>query len=310
MEFGVHLPQIAFDDPEWRLEQLQEYVAVAERAGFRYLCANDHLVFSRPWLDGPTALAALLPGTDLTLATTIANPVVREPAVLAKALDTLDLLSGGRLVVGVGPGSSSGDYEAVGLDFEERWPRFDESLHALRSLLRREGSFDGAYYATGGIELEPRPVQQPGPPIWVASWGSRIGLRRVARLGDGWIASGYNTTPDQFDAGLTRLEDELRRTDADPAGFPNAIATMFFHLTEDEKAAGAVVSDRLAPTLDRPPEELADRLPVGSVERCVDLLEAYRAAGAQRVFLWPVEPDPAQLRRFGEEVAPRVADGG
>ena len=125
------------------------------------------------------------------------------PAATAKALAAIDVLSEGRLVAGVGPGSSSRDYQLVGLDFEERWKRLDETVHVLRGYWSGE-VFEGQYYSTAGFALEPRPVQQPSPPIWIGSWGSAAGLRRVARLADGWLASGYNTTPELFGPGVAR----------------------------------------------------------------------------------------------------------
>jgi alkanesulfonate monooxygenase SsuD/methylene tetrahydromethanopterin reductase-like flavin-dependent oxidoreductase (luciferase family) len=114
-------------------------------------------------------------------------------------LGAIDRLSDGRLIAGVGPGSSSADYTAVGLHFSERWQRFDEAISALRALWRPDGTpFVGRFYSTAGLSLEPRPAQPYGPPIWVGSWGSDAGLRRVARLADGWLASAYNTTPELF----------------------------------------------------------------------------------------------------------------
>jgi len=308
MEFGVHLPQISMDGSPFTLQGLTEYVETAERLGYRYLCANDHLLFPRPWLDGPTALAALLSHTTLTLATTISLPVVRGPVRLAKTLGAIDRLSGGRLVVGVGAGSSELDYEAVGLSFAERWPRFDESIRTLRALWDPAGTFVGEFYSTEGVTLEPPPAQEGGPPIWIGSWGSTVGLRRVARLGDGWLASGYNTTPERFEDGRTLLETELREAGKDPDEFPNAIATMFFHVTEDDDEAVRVVSDTLAPTLNRPADELASRLPVGSPETCADTLAAYQAAGVERVYLWPIEDELEQIRLFREQVVPVGSD--
>ena len=194
VDYGAHLPLIALDRQPWTLHHLLEYAEIAESAGFRALSANDHLVFPRPWLDGPTALAAVLTRTGrMVLATTVALPVVRGPVALAKSLAAIDLLSGGRLVVGVGPGSSARDYAAVGLPFEERWKHLDEAVQALRALWTGEGPpFKGEFYSTEGIMLEPHPAQRPGPPIWIGSWGSEAGLRRVARPGDGWLRP---TTP-------------------------------------------------------------------------------------------------------------------
>src|SRR5207237_8785380 len=101
------------------------------------LCANDNLTLSRPWLDSITAMAAMLTKTrHMTLMTTVALPVVRGPVPLAKSLAALDVLSGGRLIAAVGPGSSPQDYAMVGIAFEERWKRFEEAIQLLRSLLQ------------------------------------------------------------------------------------------------------------------------------------------------------------------------------
>jgi alkanesulfonate monooxygenase SsuD/methylene tetrahydromethanopterin reductase-like flavin-dependent oxidoreductase (luciferase family) len=142
VDYGVHLPLISLKGQRhWSLRSLLEYTEIAERLGFRAISANDHLIFPRPWLDGPTALAAVLVRTGLmALATTVALPIVRGPVALAKSLAAIDLLSGGRLVVGVGPGSSARDYAAAGIPFEERWKRLEEAVLAMRALWLRKGS--------------------------------------------------------------------------------------------------------------------------------------------------------------------------
>src|SRR4029453_19188533 len=105
MQYGVHLPLIDFDGRGWQPGSLTSYVRSARQLGYRVATVNDHLVFRRPWLDGIVALASVLEASgDVQLATTIALPVVRGPAALAKSAAALDILSGGRLVLGVGPG--------------------------------------------------------------------------------------------------------------------------------------------------------------------------------------------------------------
>jgi alkanesulfonate monooxygenase SsuD/methylene tetrahydromethanopterin reductase-like flavin-dependent oxidoreductase (luciferase family) len=97
--------------------------------------ANDHLVFPVPWLDGPTALAAVIEASgQMTPATTVALLAVRGPVPAAKALAAIDRLSDGRLLVAAGPGSSPGDYHSVGVEFGQRWARLDEAVHTLRAL--------------------------------------------------------------------------------------------------------------------------------------------------------------------------------
>jgi alkanesulfonate monooxygenase SsuD/methylene tetrahydromethanopterin reductase-like flavin-dependent oxidoreductase (luciferase family) len=306
MELGVHLPLLTWDEPSGR-PSLIEYVRTAERLGFAAVSANDHLQYRRPWLDGPTALASVISASgEMTLATTVALAVVRGPIALAKSLGAIDLLSGGRLLVGVGPGSYSPDYEAAeSLSWDDRWPRFDEAIRALRALWDPDGEpFEGRFYSTGGIRLEPTPAQPGGPPIWVGSWGSDAGLRRVARLGDGWLASAYNTNPDEFAAAWARLREQLPLHGKDPETFPNALATMWFRVEDDPARARRVLEEWVAPTVGRAPDELGERLLVAPAEECAERLSRYAEAGVQRVFLWPVGDPIEQLEAFGERVAP------
>jgi alkanesulfonate monooxygenase SsuD/methylene tetrahydromethanopterin reductase-like flavin-dependent oxidoreductase (luciferase family) len=277
MQYGAHLPLIALDGVTSTLADVCAYARRAAALDYRYLCANDHLFFGRPWLDGPTALAAALEASgDMTIATTVALPVIRGPVQTAKILAALDRLSGGRLIAGVGPGSSSRDYAAVGVPFEERWKRFDDAVRAMRSVLDEEA--------------------EPGrPPIWIASWGSTAGLRRVTRLGDGWLASGYNTTPEAFGQSVAALPD----------GFPNAIATMWLYVTESRREAERMLGETLAPVVNRPVEALRDlSLPIGSAELCAERIGAYAEAGAERVFVWPLADGIRQLEAFREKVVP------
>ncbi|MDQ5829441.1 MAG: LLM class flavin-dependent oxidoreductase, partial [Actinomycetota bacterium] len=88
-------------------------------------------------------------------------------------------------------------------------------------------------------------AQRPGPPIWIGSWGSEAGLRRVVRLGDGWLASAYNTTPEAFAAARRRLAEHLHAVGKDPSRFPNAIATMFFYVTEERATSERIIREVL-----------------------------------------------------------------
>jgi alkanesulfonate monooxygenase SsuD/methylene tetrahydromethanopterin reductase-like flavin-dependent oxidoreductase (luciferase family) len=154
MEFGAHLPVIALAGEAYPLERLTSYAEAASQLGYTVLSANDHMTYSRPHLDALTALSAVIEHSgQATLMTSIALLVIRGAAPLAKALAAIDVLSRGRLIVGVGPGSSPKDYETVGVPIEERWKRFDALVPQLRGYLR---------------EFEPHPYQERIP-IWIGS---------------------------------------------------------------------------------------------------------------------------------------------
>jgi alkanesulfonate monooxygenase SsuD/methylene tetrahydromethanopterin reductase-like flavin-dependent oxidoreductase (luciferase family) len=299
MDFGGH---------PYTLDHLVAYTKTAAQLGFDALSVNDHLVFEVPWLDGPTALAAVMEhSNEMTLATTVVLATVRGPVPVAKTLGALDRLSGGRLLVAVGPGSSARDYEAVGLDFSERWQRFDEAIGALRALWQPDGApFVGRFYSTEGISLQPLPAQRQGPPIWVGSWGSPAGLRRVARLADGWLASAYNTTPELFGDAWQAVRSNLAENDRVTDTFPNALGTMWCYITDDRDEADRVLAERLVPTVHRPEDVLRERLPIGPAEMFAEKLTAFANAGVQRVFIWPVADEARQLERFWNEVRPLV----
>jgi len=308
MDFGLHLPLMDFGGNPFTLEHLITYAETSRELGFSALAANDHLVYSKPWLDGPTALAAILSYSGrMDLATTVSLPIVRGPVPLAKSLGAIDRLSGGRLIACVGPGSSARDYAAVGIPFEERWKRLDEVIQTLRALWGQEGAvFKGSFYNTEGIVLEPFPAQKSGPPIWVGSWGSRAGLQRVARLADGWLASGYNTTPELFAKSWQQLQEFLVTAGKEPSSFPNAIATMWLYLTEDERDSERMLNEVLAPALNRSVAELRERLPIGSAQNCAEKLAAYHNVGVQRVYLWPLANELEQIKIFMSQVVPLI----
>jgi alkanesulfonate monooxygenase SsuD/methylene tetrahydromethanopterin reductase-like flavin-dependent oxidoreductase (luciferase family) len=235
--------------------------------------------------------------------------VLRGPPATAKILAAIDLLSGGRLIVGLGPGSSARDYELIGVPFEERWKRLEESVEVLRAYWRAdEAAFEGAFYSSADFTLLPTPAQRPGPSIWIGSWGSAPGLKRVALLADGWLASAYNTTPELFAQAWSDVRGALAERGRDVARFPNGIATMWSYVTEDTARADALLADVLAPMLKRPVEQLRAVLPIGTAAECAEKLAAYARAGAQRVFLWPLADERAQLEVFSESVVP-LLDG-
>ena len=136
MDAAVHLPQADLTGAGLSAGRVDDVARAAVALGFAAVSANDHFVFPRPWLDGLSLLARVAPiAGELDLVTSIALSPLRGPVALASTLGSLACLAEGRVVAGLGPGSSRDDYAALGIDFEQRWQRFDESVRILRALL-------------------------------------------------------------------------------------------------------------------------------------------------------------------------------
>ena len=310
MELGVHLPLMQFGAQPVSPGRVRRAVNAARECGFAGLSANDHFVFKTPWLDGPTALTSVIERSgEMTLATTVSPAVLRGPVGMAKLLAAIDILSEDRLIAAVGPGSSERDYNAMGVPFEERWKRFDEAIALLRALLNG-APLPGElryYPLPSDLKLEPGPGPGRSIPLWIGSWGSKVGLARVARAADGWLASAYNTNPDRFSTARDLLARHLEDRGRDAHPFPNALATMWTWVTESRADRDRVLGDVLAPLLNRDPRELADLVCVGPAEHCAELLSSYADAGCQRVYLWPLHDEQQQLELIANQIAPKIA---
>src|ERR1700722_1890302 len=128
LSVGVHLPVMGIGDHEFTKEQMLSSARRAEELGFDSLSVNDHVTYRTSWLDSLETLASVSAVTNrIKLAISILNVLVRNPVISMKALSAIDILSSGRLIAGIGPGSHKGDYQASGVSFEERWGRFRES---------------------------------------------------------------------------------------------------------------------------------------------------------------------------------------
>jgi alkanesulfonate monooxygenase SsuD/methylene tetrahydromethanopterin reductase-like flavin-dependent oxidoreductase (luciferase family) len=131
-------------------------------------------------------------------------------------------------------------------------------------------------------------------------------LRRVASLGDGWLASAYNTTPEAFTAAMKQLSGELERHNRPPGDFPNALVTMWTWITDKRSDAERVLSEVVGPLVNKDPAELRGRICVGSVHECAELLSRYARAGCQRVHFWPVGDERRQVELIAGQVMPQV----
>ncbi|MCH8298425.1 MAG: TIGR03619 family F420-dependent LLM class oxidoreductase [Chloroflexi bacterium] len=254
MKYGFTLPgrgQLATP------ERLGIIARKGEELGFDALLTGDHILVPRniasvyPYTEGgefpgspsgesmeQITLLSYIAGqtSKIRLVTSVLIVPHRNPLIAAKSLATLDVLSGGRLVVGVGVGWMREEFQALGLPpFEERGAVTDEYIRAFKVLWTEDDpSFDGKYISFGDISFLPKPVQKPHPPIWVGG-ESRPALRRTAELADGWYPLGSNPTfpmgtPEQLKAGLERLAQYAQRFGRDPSEIETIYRTHQFEL--------------------------------------------------------------------------------
>jgi alkanesulfonate monooxygenase SsuD/methylene tetrahydromethanopterin reductase-like flavin-dependent oxidoreductase (luciferase family) len=321
--FGLHLPVMEFNSSKIReegdsfsREQILSFAQKAESLGYDSLSVNDHVVFRTSWLDAISTLSAVAAITnEIKLGTSILNIVVRNPVICAKALSTIDILSSGRLfAVGVGPGSHKGDYDICGIPFEERWKRFTEALQVLQIVWKNNNkeqknstltNYSGKYYRFEKVSVQPKPFQKPHPPIYIGSWGSsEAGLKRVAKYGDGWMASAYNITPDKFKVKWKILLSYRQALGKDIQSFENSVMSMFGYIDNDRNRAHRMAKDVLSPALGRPAEELESLLLFGSPDHCLEKIRALSEAGVKRIHFWPVSDYLEQIEIFRNEIVP------
>jgi probable F420-dependent oxidoreductase len=218
----------------WGIEDAQALVGLATRAealGFDSVWVHDHVfnvghvfdrIGGRPYYEPLTLLSFVAARTQrVRLGTSVLVLPYHHPIRLAKTAATLDVLSEGRLIMGIGVGAIENEMEAMGTAFKERGAFTDEAIAVMRTLWRDEDPrFDGRYSRFAGMKFSPKPVQKPIP--IVIGGVSRAAIRRAARAGDGWQPLGMS--PEALAQGMTTLREEARAAGRDVATIPVSIA--------------------------------------------------------------------------------------
>ncbi len=266
LKVGVQLPEIE------REVRWTEYLAMArlvEELGFDSIWYGDHLLYRRPGDPEPrgpwecwTMLAALAAVTTrVELGPLVASTSFHAPAMLAKKAATVDEISGGRLVLGLGAGWNETEYSAFGFPFDHRVSRFEEAFTIIRTLLR-DGAidFDGTYYTARDCEIRPRGPRPGGPPIMLGSNGDRM-LAIAAPYMDSWN-SWFNHTgnrPDGVPPLRARVDAAARAAGRDPAAVQRTVAVQVRMPGGGGRVQGDF-ADAGVPPLEGPPELMAEEL--------------------------------------------------
>ncbi len=309
MKFGIHNGSWLFGlDPAEAFEAVKQNAQWAENHGFTWFSVMDHLIQvpfvgapDEPFMESWTVLAALAAVTGrIRLAVLASSVAYRNPAHLAKIAAGVDLISRGRLTLGIGAGWYEEEYRQYGWEFPARpavrIQQMEEAVRLIRAMWTdRRTSFQGKYFHVQDAILEPKPVQKPHPPILIAGGGEQLTLRAVARLGDACNVSG---DPDEVRRKFAILrrhcEAEGRRYDA-----IERTAGIYLLLARDQAALTAKRSGGVIPE--------SFRVFIGTVPEVTDLLGRYRDAGVQLLITRAHQNDMETYELLASDVMPIFA---
>ena len=280
-----------------------------EELGLDSLWTGDHVSFHNPLYESLTLLASYASITSrIKLGSGVYLLALRRPTVVAKITSTLDALSGGRLIFGVGVGGENPkEFEACGVPHKERGARVTEGIDVVRTLWRdTPATFKGRFTQFEGVSIDPKPVQQPGPPIWIGG-RSAAALTRAGRQGDGWMS--YVVQPERYAQSVEKI-----RTAAVAAGRPLgpfAFAHLaFITVGRDWESAKRVWAEHLSRRYAQDFEPLARKYGIiGTPEQCVEQLQRFEAAGCNYVVFNVIgasEDEAGQLERIASDILPRL----
>jgi len=324
IEFGIQLPTFGFVRADFMpFKFVLDLAMTAEKLGYHSVWVPDHLFLPEDrilayasWgdtskldmLEAWTLLSSLAAKTQKVKVGTCVTPIpLRHPGILAKMAATIDMVSHGRLILGVGLGWCKEEFEAYGISWDRfsiRHKKMTEGIKVIKKLWTEDGpvTHRGKHYKLKEAPFWPKPLQKPHPPIWIGG-ASKAVLESVAEVGDGWIPGFIE--PESFEKGLTKirtLAKELgRERDVTPA------IQLLTSIAPDHETARHLASPLLArkdifPTM----EDVEKRCVVGTPDDCTAKIERYIKAGARCIVLQFTFPRKAKegLKLYSEKVIP------
>ena len=293
-----------------RVELNWQMAETAERIGYDSVWVGDSIT-SKPRLEPLAVMAALAARTHrVKIGTAVMLNALRHPVHLAHSIATIDNISDGRIILGLGAGRSNNqmfvdEHAAVGVPIEERAARMEESIDVLRKLWTEDDvSNPEGFYPLTGMTLEPRPVQQPVP-IWLSSNWVQRGLRRVAAQGDGWITNVPST--EMFTRCWDKIEKKGQELGRDVSRIPRALY-ISINLNDEDEALSE--GDGFMRAYYGIPYEVVSKQLLcvfGPAQKAIDAIKRYKDAGADYFIVRFASPNQMeQLEKFTELVAPHV----
>ena len=292
------------------IDAIYAYASRAEALGFESLWAWDHVLLgvepSFPIIDSITTLAAVAARTSrIKLGTGVLVLPLRNPIVAAKALGSLDVISKGRLVLGVAAGWYAREFDAVGVPFKQRGKLFERNLDILTKLWTQDRvTLKVDEFNLREAVMAPRTVQRPRPPILVGGYVDAV-LKRAGTVGDGWLT--YFYTPESFTKGWAKVQAFAREAGRDPKTLQSTNQLAIYvgssreQTTTDMRQWLSTEWDVAAWS-----ESTIEHAIHGSPAQCVEQLKAHVATGVDRIILIPYRYQPEQVERIAKEVLPKL----
>jgi alkanesulfonate monooxygenase len=326
MKYGLRLPSFSLGSRTATLAEMGSYLRRAEDLGFDCAVSIDHLLLTPPayactWLE-PIALLSALAGVTRTikLGTMVLVLPLRNPVYFAKEWATLDLLSGGRSLLGIGVGWHEEEFALMGVPHRERGRRMDECIEAVTALWAGDHvTYEGQYYRFRNLTIDPKPVQRPHPPIWIGGgtqpsekvYAQTVAnidpvLRRIAKYADTWVPHS-SATPEMVRGDWEKMQRFAGTYGRDPARIGRVYSNFIWVLKPGERPESAAPHFATYSGMDL--DYWKTYYLLGEAEALAERISARIAAldgGVDHIVLNPLNWGPEQLELIAGAVLPRV----
>ena len=329
MRYGLRLPSFALGPRTASLAEMGRYLRRAEDLGFECAVSIDHLLLTPPayactWLE-PLSLLSALAGVTRTikLGTMVLVLPLRNPVYFAKEWATLDVLSGGRTLLGIGVGWHEEEFALMGVPYRERGPRMNEAIEAVTALWAGDDvTYEGRFYQFRNLTIDPKPVQKPHPPIWIGGgtqpsekvYGQTVSnidpvLRRIARYADTWVPHS-SATPEMVKSDWEKVQRFARELGRDPGQIGRVYSNFIWVLEKGEKPESAISRFAVYSGMDL--DYWRTYYLLGTAEELAQRISDRIAAlgGVDTIVLNPLDWGDRQLDLIASEVLPRVRTAG
>jgi len=326
MRYGLRIPSFALGSETVGLEQMGQYLRKAEDLGFESALSIDHMLLTPPayactWLE-PISLLSALAGVTRTikLGTLVLVLPLRNPAYFAKEWATLDFLSGGRSILGIGVGWHTEEFRVMGVPHKERGARMNEMIEAVSLLWNEDDvSFEGKHYNFKNLTIDPKPIQRPRPPIWIGGgtqpsekvYGQTVSnidpvLRRIAHYADCWIPHS-SATAEMVRSDWDKIRDFAERAGRRSENIGRVYTNFAWVLDKKESPESAVKHFARFSGMDL--DYWRTYYLLGTADEIAEKINQRIASmdgGVTDIILNPLTWDFTQLELFAREVIPKI----